>query len=58
MKKMIKIGIIFLIILIAMILLINLLVKQTTKTQIITEQDASKLENMSYCYSWEKESRK
>lgn len=46
MKKMIKIGIIFLIILIAIILLINLLVKQTTKNQIITEQDASKLENI------------
>ena len=46
MKKMIKIGIIFLIVLIAMILLINLLVKQTTKNQIITEQDASKLENI------------
>ena len=46
MKKMIKIMIIVLIILFAMILLINFLVKNSTKKQIITEDEAIKLEDI------------
>ena len=46
MKKMIKILIIVLIILFAMILLINLLVKNSTKKQIVTEEEAIKLEDI------------
>ena len=46
MKKMIKILIIVLIILFAIILLINFFVKNSTKQQIITEEEAIKLEDI------------
>lgn len=46
MKKMIKIMIIVLIILFAMVLLINFLVKNSTKKQILTKETASKLEDI------------
>ena len=46
MKKMIKILIIVLIILFAMVLLINFLVKNSTKKQILAKEAASKLEDI------------
>ena len=46
MKKMIKISLIIFVILIAIIFLINFLVKATTKKQIITEKEASELKDI------------
>lgn len=46
MKKMIKILLIIMIVLILAVVIINLIVKSTTKKQILTENEASKLEDI------------
>lgn len=46
MKKMIKILLIIVIVLILTVIIINLIVKSTTQKQILTENEASKLEDV------------